>query len=79
MAKKNFEDSLKKLDEIVNSLESNELSLEEAVKKFEEGMKLSQFCAQKLDEAQEKITILKKDLDDNISKEVFENSDNDES
>jgi exodeoxyribonuclease VII small subunit len=72
MAKKTFEDALKKLDEIVESLEGDELSLEESVKKFEEGMKLSTFCAQKLDEAEKKISILKKDMEGNLEKVPFE-------
>ena len=72
MAKKTFEDSLQKLDEIVDSLENEELSLEDSVKKFEEGMKLSRFCAEKLDEAEKKITILKEDLSGNIKEEPFE-------
>ncbi|MDY0132229.1 MAG: exodeoxyribonuclease VII small subunit [Desulforegulaceae bacterium] len=69
MAKKTFEESLLKLDEIVNSLENEELNLEDAVKKFEEGIKLSKFCEEKLDEAEEKIMILKKDMEGNLTKE----------
>lgn len=72
MAKKTFEDAIKKLDEIVESLEGDDLTLEEAVKKFEEGMKLSTYCAQKLDEAEKKISILKKDMEGNLVKEPFE-------
>lgn len=69
MAKKTFEDSLRKLDEIVEALENEELSLEESVKKFEEGMKLSKFCAEKLDDAEKKIETMKQNLNaeaDNI-------------
>lgn len=69
MAKKTFEDSLRKLDEIVEALENEELSLEESVKKFEEGMKLSKFCAEKLDDAEKKIETMKNNLNaeaDNI-------------
>jgi exodeoxyribonuclease VII small subunit len=72
MAKKNFEESLKKLDEIVDSLENNDLTLEDAVKKFEEGIKLSKFCAEKLDEAEQKISVLKKDMDGNLKQENFD-------
>ncbi|MBR3324622.1 MAG: exodeoxyribonuclease VII small subunit [Clostridia bacterium] len=64
-----FEDSIKKLDEIANELESDNLSLDESVKKFEEGMKISKQCKKILDETEKKITILiddsEKDFDIN--------------
>jgi exodeoxyribonuclease VII small subunit len=58
MAKKTFEQSMKQLEQIVAELESGELPLEQAIKKFEEGMELSRFCAQKLEETERKITLL---------------------
>lgn len=58
MAKKTFEQSMKQLEQIVAELESGELPLEQALKKFEEGMELSRFCSQKLDETERKITLL---------------------
>ncbi len=58
MAKKTFEDALKKLDEITHDLESGDLSLEASLKKFEEGIKLAQFCNSKLDECQQKVSLL---------------------
>jgi len=61
MAKKSFEQSLKQLEQIVTELESGNLPLEQALKKFEEGMELSKFCAQKLDETERKITLLMQD------------------
>ena len=60
MAKKNFEDSLAKLEEITEKLESGNLSLEESLTKFDEGVKLAEFCNKKLSEAQEKINLLLK-------------------
>jgi exodeoxyribonuclease VII small subunit len=60
MAKKIFEDSLAKLEKITEELESGDLSLEESLKKFEEGVKLAEFCNGKLDEAQQKVTLLLK-------------------
>ncbi|MGE4520273.1 MAG: exodeoxyribonuclease VII small subunit [Desulfobacteraceae bacterium] len=69
MAKKTFEEALRKLDEIVDSLENDDLNLEDAVKKFEEGIRLSKFCEEKLDEAEEKIFILKKEMDGSLKKE----------
>ena len=58
MAKKSFEQSLKQLEQIVREMESGELPLEQAIRKFEEGIELSKFCAQKLEEAERKITLL---------------------
>lgn len=54
MPKQSFEKALEELERIVETLESNELSLEKALAKFEEGMKLSQFCAKKLDDTEKK-------------------------
>ena len=58
MAKKNFEESLNKLELITNELESGNLSLEDSLKKFDEGIKLAEFCNKKLDEAHRKINLL---------------------
>lgn len=53
-----FEESMEKLEKIAKELESDDLSLNDSVKKFEEGMKISQDCKKVLDEAEKKITIL---------------------
>ena len=60
MTKKNlnFEDSLAKLEGIVNALEDNDVSLEESVKKFEEGIKLVKDCQKQLKEAELKVNKL---------------------
>ena len=55
MAKKNYEDSVVRLQEIVALLESGECSLDESMKLFEEGTKLVSFCNTSLDKAQTKI------------------------
>ena len=56
--KVDFEKSIKRLEEIATELESDNLSLDESVKKFEEGMKISKQCKEILDKAEKKITIL---------------------
>ncbi len=66
MAKKkneenNFEQSLHKLEEIVAHLESGDVALDETLSKFEEGMKLLEFCHSKLDHAEKKLKILLRD------------------
>jgi exodeoxyribonuclease VII small subunit len=58
MPKKTFEDSLARLEEISRELEDGELNLETSLKRFEEGIKLVQFCSKKLDESQKKIDLL---------------------
>ena len=60
--KVNFEETIKKLETIANELETGDLSLDDTITKFEEGIKLSNQCTKMLDEAEKKISILiKKD------------------
>ena len=54
----NFEDAMEKLEKIAEELESEDLSLDESVKKFEVGMELSKKCNEILQNAEKKITIL---------------------
>ena len=61
MAEKKFEKSMQRLEEIVLSLEGGELPLEDSLKVFEEGMKLVKFCSDKLEEAEQKVTLLVKE------------------
>ena len=75
MAKKTFEQSLKELEKIVQELESGDLPLEEAVKKFEEGIQLSKFCSEKLDETERRITMLVKNSQGNLSEEPLVSDD----
>ncbi|MBW1903371.1 MAG: exodeoxyribonuclease VII small subunit, partial [Deltaproteobacteria bacterium] len=58
MAEKKFEDAMKRLEEIVQNLETGELSLDDSLKNFEEGMKLVKFSTGKLEEAEKKVTHL---------------------
>jgi exodeoxyribonuclease VII small subunit len=60
MAEEKFEEALTKLEEIVKKMESGDLTLEESLKSFEEGVRLSRFCAKKLDEAERRIEVLLK-------------------
>lgn len=53
-----FEQAMQKLESIANELENDNLDLDSSVKKFEEGMRLSQKCNKILEEAEKKITIL---------------------
>ena len=66
----NFEETIKKLEKIVEELESDELDLDTSVSKFEEGMKLSKQCSDFLEDAEKRISILIKDGED-IKEENF--------
>ncbi|KJZ13237.1 MAG: exodeoxyribonuclease VII small subunit [Marinomonas sp.] len=55
---RHFEDNLVELDSIVSQLESNQLSLEDALKAFEKGVKLSKDCQTVLTQAEQKVQIL---------------------
>ncbi len=60
MAEAKFEDALAKLEEIVRKMEQGELTLDESLASFEEGIRLARLCARKLDEAERRIEILLK-------------------
>ena len=75
MAKKNFEKALADLENIVQRLDENDLSLDESLSLFEEGIKLSRFCSQKLDSVEDKVEILLRDDEGDLKKEPFKNSD----
>ncbi len=58
MENSNFEEALVKLEEIVDRLENEELSLDDSLKMFEEGIKLYRLCNKKLEEAEKKISLI---------------------
>lgn len=60
MAEIKFEDALKKLEKIVEDLEKGELSLDEALKKYQDGIELARQCSQRLEGAKKKIDVLVK-------------------
>ena len=59
--KGSFEETIKELEKIATELENGDLSLEDSVSKFEEGMNLSKQCNDLLENAEKRITILLKD------------------
>ena len=59
----NFEENMEQLEKIVQELVAGKLNLDESIKKFEEGMKLSKKCTEILDNAEKKITVLTKNGD----------------
>ncbi len=71
MAEQKFEEAFQKLESIVKKLEDGNLSLEESLKAFEEGVRLSRYCAKKLDEAEKKVEILLKNSDGRLMAQPF--------
>ena len=58
MSKEKFEDALARLEELVRRMETGDMTLDESLKAFEEGIKLSRLCAKKLEEADRRVEIL---------------------
>lgn len=58
MAKKTFESAIARLEKITDELEKGDLSLEASLKKFDEGIQLTEFCNSKLTEARTRVEIL---------------------
>lgn len=71
MAVEKFETALKKLEEVVRRLEGGELSLDDSLKAFEEGVKLAGFCSRKLNEAEKRVELLLRQKDGSFNREKF--------
>ena len=67
-----FEKALADLEQIVEALEGGELTLDEALKKYEDGVKLTRACQSKLQEAEKKIEILTRSLSGELKPVPFE-------
>ncbi len=72
---KSFETSLKELEKIVRGLEEGDLSLEESLKLFEDGVRLSRECQERLNQAERRIEVLLTDGDGNPSLQAIEPAD----
>jgi exodeoxyribonuclease VII small subunit len=70
-----FEDSIKRLEEIVKELENGDIEIEKALTLFEEGMRLAKLCAQKLAHVERRIEILKKGEKEEEMLELFQGLD----
>lgn len=71
----NLEKSLADLETLVGELEGGDLPLDKAMKKFEEGIKLTRSCQKALSEAEQKVEILLKSAGGQESLEAFEDED----
>ena len=74
-AKPTFEKAMQQLEEIVTELETGDLPLEKAMKKFEEGIALSRYCTEKLDETERRITLLMEGPDGEVESRSFSDGD----
>jgi exodeoxyribonuclease VII small subunit len=72
MAEMKFEDALKRLEKIVDELEDGNLSLDESLERYEEGIRLSKLCAKKLDVAKKKVEMLLKNDDGSVELKPFD-------
>lgn len=73
--KQTFEASLQELEKIVRNLENGDLALEESLKLFEDGVKLSRECQERLNQAERRIEILMKDEQGNPALQPIEAED----
>lgn len=71
MAEK-FENSLNKLEDIVKKLEEGDVTLDESLSLFEQGIKLSKVCQKMLDDAEKKVSVLMSNDDGEMEKQDFD-------
>jgi exodeoxyribonuclease VII small subunit len=76
--KPEFERSLARLEEIVRKLENTNLSLDDAMKLFEEGVALSRDCQKQLEQAEGRVEVLMKKAGGEMTAEPFEPAEEDE-
>lgn len=67
-----FEEMLRKLEKLVEELEDEEVSLDDSLKKYEEGIRLLKLCRNKLDSMKKRVEILLKKEDGRIEAKPFE-------
>ena len=72
---KNFEEAFSSLENIVEKMESGELSLDESLAAFEEAIKLVKFCNSELEQAEQKVRVLTEGSDGVISDKPFVKTD----
>lgn len=72
MEKFDFEMSMDKLQELVNKLEKGDLTIDESIDAFKQGIELSRLCTKKLDEVEREITVLMEGIDGSVKEEPFE-------
>lgn len=71
MPEKTFEASMHELEEVVSKLENGDITLDDSLKLFEQGIKLAKTCQKKLDDAEKKVKILTADSNGDFVEEDF--------
>ena len=69
-----LEDAMKRLDEVVRALDGDGRELEDALKLYEEGVRLVRICHEKLSEAERKVKVLKLSAEGEMTEADFDNS-----
>lgn len=67
-----FEENIKELENIIRTLEGGEVSLDEMLRLFGEGIRRTKECAEQLQKAEQKITVLMRNSDGEMKEEIFE-------
>ena len=71
MAVKTFEESMTELEKIVTKLEAGDVTLDDSIELFEEGIKLAKSCQKKLDDAEKKVKLLTTTADGEVVAKDF--------
>ena len=71
MAKKRYEEAVAQLEAVVGELEAGDLPLDKAMKRFEEGVKLSKLCAETLDDVEARVRILTGENENGLVEKPF--------
>jgi exodeoxyribonuclease VII small subunit len=69
--KKNFEEAISELEEVVSKLEKGELALDDSIDVFQKGIELSKYCNKRLDEVEKKISILIEEENGELKEKSF--------
>jgi exodeoxyribonuclease VII small subunit len=67
-----FEDAMARLDAIVAELEEDKLPLEQMLARYEEGVTLARYCGEKLEAAEQKVRLIARKVDGNVTLEEFD-------
>lgn len=66
-----FEEGIKRIEHIVEALESGEISLEESIKLYRDGVEILEYCSNKLSDAEKQVMILQKNSNNQFRQEPF--------
>ena len=72
-----LEEAMRRLDEVVKTLDSDRLDLDESLKLYEEGVRLVRVCHEKLSDAERRISALRISEDGEMIEEAFDKKEND--